>query len=134
MPQTTDGTTLQIIRKGHTMTNTASTARLLFLALLLSLTGTLTATSSAFAESSSFSSPYPMPPWLSNRSGSDYYKPSYQNGNAGYPGSHLPPSEYQPDARSREFYRERSAPLPPLDNGQYSRQPTPYCSGENCGR
>ncbi len=95
--------------------------------------------SSAFAESSS--EPYPYSSnsldWSSSRDTpyhDDRHKPGYQN-NAGYLGADLPPSEYQPDARSREYQRERDSPLPPLDAGQYSSRPNPYCTnGALCGR
>lgn len=98
----------------------------------------LGAASSAYAETS-----YPhasnSPDWSSSRADSPYYddmrhKPGYQNSNAGYIGADLPPSEYQPDARSREYQREKTAPMPPLDNGQYSSRPNPYCSGPLCGK
>ncbi len=104
------------------------------LALLL-----LGVASSASAQSSSPSYPYSSNSldWSSSRADSPYYddrhKPGYQNSNAGYLGADLPPSEYQPDARSREYQRERDSPLPPLDAGQYSSRLNPYCSGSLCG-
>lgn len=105
-----------------------NTGRILAVALLLfGLCGM------AYAQSSRSQPPYSSSPWSQSKNQYNN-KPSFPNGNAGYPGSDLPPSEYQPDARSREYYRERTSPLPPLDNGMYSRQPNPYCTGEHCGR
>lgn len=53
------------------------------------------------------------------------------NANAGYPGSDLPPREYNPDVP--RYGDDRSATLPPLDGGIYSGQPNPNCSGPHCG-
>jgi len=72
-------------------------------------------------------------PWTDKHLRDD--KPSSQNGNAGYAGSELPDTEYHPDRQVQEYYRERTAPLPPLDNGMYSSRPNPYCTNAPlCGR
>ena len=42
------------------------------------------------------------------------------NANAGYPGSDLPPSDYNPDAP--RYSSPKIAPMPPLDGGLYSGQ------------
>lgn len=135
--------------RGETRAMTRSQARersaargpfqMVFLLLLgLPVLVALTVPSLTLAQSSSL---YPYSSnsldWSSSKSDSPYYddhKPGYQNSNAGYLGSDLPPSEYQPDARSKEYQREKTAPLPPLDNGQYSGKHNPYCTNRPlCG-
>jgi hypothetical protein len=49
-------------------------------------------------------------------SSADAWRP---NANAGYPGSDLPPSAYNPDA-PRYGARSKTDTTPPLDNGLYS--------------
>jgi hypothetical protein len=46
-------------------------------------------------------------------------QPFHPNGNAGYQGSDLPPSEYNPDT-PRYGARSKTDATPPLDNGMYS--------------
>jgi hypothetical protein len=82
--------------------------------------------------------------WSSSRSDSPYYddhRSGQNNSNDGYLGSDLPPSEYQPDERSRErselreFQRERTVLMPPLDGGLYSGKHNPYCTNAQlCGQ
>lgn len=97
--------------------------------------------SSVYAQSSSPSYPYSSNSldWSSSRANSPYYdddrhKPGYQNSNAGYLGADLPPSEYLPDARSREYQREKTAPMPPLDGKEWTPDRNRYCTNRPlCG-
>jgi hypothetical protein len=107
---------------------------LITLALLtLSVFSMTTATAEQF--------PTDQPPWYSygpkpeNNNPYDFSgdRSSFPNGNAGYAGAELPLSEYNPD-KPRYPQNDRTAPMPPLDNGMYSRNANPWCSGEYCGR
>lgn len=113
----------------------AMTIKGLFRVLALLLLGF--AGSTVYAET-----PYPYGSsrdWTSSRADSPYHgdyrhKPGYQNGNAGYIGSDLPPSEYQPDSRSREYQREKVEPMPPVDGKAWTPDRNRYCTNRPlCG-
>jgi hypothetical protein len=128
-----------------------NTIRPLTTALTLLLTMALLAVIHWLTTASAFAEQFPpgQPPWFSygdkyNKQNNPYDhnnpyndRPSFANGNAGYAGSELPPSEYRPDpspfAPTRED-RSDFRTMPPLDNGMYSRDANPWCSGEYCGR
>ena len=68
------------------------------------------------------------PPWASQPK--DARNP---NANAGYLGSHLPPSEYNPDA-PRYGQPEKTAPMPSLVPGALQFDPQRGLCGGNSGR